>query len=166
LQESVNITLNLQQRFETEMMNAHEMVGLNREIWWNELELDSPITIELVNYFKAQAYVKGRGYYMAYYAIAREDYPSLGIVAGDELIIYISYKSYINALRKLPTAMKVPCTKQKAEGKNLLMRFSRINKDWCKVHYQKVLEPTPEQLKEGDRIYALLDSENVTFRRK
>jgi len=147
------------------LINAHELVGSKRDVWWNQLKVNEPITLELVDYFKAIVYKRSRGHYTSYYAISRCEYPSIGILPGDELIIHISFRSYVNALRQLKSEYKIPCMKEIADGKNLLIKLERKNYNRILVHYQEIREPTDEQSLEAKKQYRLIKEEHEMYKK-
>jgi len=146
-----------------EYINPHDSVGDIQFVFWNEWGLGDKLDFELVNYFKAPVYNKGRGVYVIYYAIARCDYDKLGFRRGDKLLLFISYNAYRYAIAKLPAEQKVPCLRKFAEGKNNLMCIERVNSERIRIHTQVVVEPTPEQLLESEKQYGLVVREHGIF---
>ena len=146
-----------------EYANPHDSVGEVQFVFWNDWGEGAKLVFELVDYFKAPVYRKSRGVYVIYYAIARCDYAKLGFKKGDKLLLFISYNAYRYALEKLPAEQKVPCLRKYAEGKNNLMCIERVNSERIRIHSQEVREPTPEQLVEAEKQYALVVKEHGIF---
>ena len=140
-------------------MNPHDFIG-NREIWWNELELGTPIELEFIDYFKASDYDIGKGHYMVYFVEAVEEYPSLGILKGDRFNFFMSYKCYLLALRRLKSEYIIPCQRKFAEGKKLYIKIEKLNTERIKIHFQEPREPTEEQFKEAIIQYRLIKKEH------
>lgn len=147
-----------------EILNPHEVVGTKQYVFWNQLILDKPIELEIIDYFKAKTLRKGRGYYTVYYAIARCNYDDIGIRECDELIFFMTYRSFVNALRKLPITVQRQFSSNDAKGKNLYIKFERVTKDWIKIHNQELREPTQEQLLEAGKQYELINNEHEDTR--
>lgn len=142
-------------------ITPHELVGNQRDVWWNDLDVGIPMTLELVDYFNAPVRNKGRrGHYVIYYAISKTDYPSLGILKEDDFLFFFSFGNLCNAIKKLPNSLTLPCTKEFADGKNCLIKFERVNEIAIKIIHQEVIDPTEEQLIEAKKQYEILRMED------
>ncbi|MEK6883028.1 MAG: hypothetical protein AABY22_25615, partial [Nanoarchaeota archaeon] len=140
-------------------LNAHERMGI-RVLYWGQFYQDDILEFEIVDYFSSPIIREGNWIYHVYYAIVTADNLNLGIIAGDEIELHLSYKTYCNALSFLPTQMKTPCLKKFAEGKNLFMKISKKNSREIVVHYQEPREPTEQQLKEAESLYKMVSLEH------
>ena len=141
------------------LLNPHERMGI-RVLYWGQFYIGDILEFEFVDYFSSVTIREGNGLYQVYYAIAKADNLNLGIVAGDEVELHLSYKTYCNALSALPTQMKTPCLKKFAKGKNLYMKISKRNSRELIVHYQEPREPTEQQLKEAESLYRMVRLEH------
>ena len=134
-------------------INSYEAIGENMWMFWGQFPLNEIVEFELIDYFKAPVVCK-RGYYMAYYALAGKDMPSLQVKKGEPITLFITYPAFLTALNMLPAELKIPCLKKYADGKNLYICMERMSKGRLKIHYQEVREPTPEQLVKAKEQYA------------
>ncbi len=141
-------------------VNPHDLVGDKQLVFWNEWREGDTLEFELIDYFRAMPYRKSRGLYIIYWARAASDYLPLGIKAGNELVIFISYRAYNYALQKLPAELKVPCLRKYAEGKNLYIRIERENSERIKVHHQELREPSSDDVERSEGEYKLIESEH------
>ena len=140
--------------------NPHDLLGSVRNLWWNELTVDKPIALELVDYFSAPTLERGRGVYTIYYCLAQCDYPDLGIVTGDCLNFHLSWQCYLNALKKLRHDLVLPCTREHGLGKNLFIKLFITSKTRLTVLHQELREPTEDQLAESKKQYAFILEEH------
>ena len=138
----------------------HELVGCCQTVYWNEWPLKKKHEFELVDYFSSPVYGVGRGQYHIYYAIAKSKIPELGIRVEDDLILYISFRTWLVELSKQPADIKIPCMKKNAEGKNLYVKVEKINPKFMKLHHEEPREPTVEQLEKAKKYYSIINAEN------
>ena len=146
-------------------LNPHETVGDKQWLFWNQWKEGQVLEFEFVDYFNAPV-IRKRGLYSVYYAIALCDIDNAGVRKDDKLILFISYKTLVTALHKLPKDLKTPCMKQYGEGKNLFIRIERINSTRIKIHHQELREPTEGQVKDADRQYAQIRREERMMQRR
>lgn len=140
-------------------MNPHDYIGC-REVWWNELKLGEPIELEIIDYFRADEYIIGKGRYVAYHAESLGDYLPLGILKGDRICFFVSSRCYVKALRKLKSECITPCQRKFAEGKNLHIKLEKLNSERILIHMQEPREPTEDQLKEAEIQYKMIRKEH------
>ncbi len=143
-----------------DLPTPHQLLGHVREVWWSELTSGVPIELELVDYFHAPVIPKQRGLYVIYYCLAVSDYPDLGILSGDKLNFHLSFKCFLNALRKLRSDLVIPCLPEHAMGKNLYIKFEKVSDHRITVHTQDIREPTEAQLLESKKQYAFILEEH------
>ncbi len=144
-----------------ERLNAHEIVGSSQTLYWAEWPVAELMEFELIDFYRSKVYPEGNGVYHIYYAIARRDNKTLGIRVGDDIILHISYKSFVKAISRIPSEFKLPAMKQNAEGKNLWITIERLNSKEMKLHKQEVIEPTKENKTDADKYYKLIEMEHT-----
>ncbi len=140
-------------------INPHETIGDKQWMFWNQWIDHKPVEFLLIDYFKAPV-VRKRGWYIVYYAIAQSPIEHLGVNKGDELILFITYKAYVNAINMLANEFRIPSQKKFSEGKNLYIKLEKVDKGRIKIHKQDVREPTEEQLLEAERQYKMISLEH------
>ena len=141
-------------------INPHETIGDKQWMFWNMWLDKKPVEFLLIDYFKAPTVKRGRGLYTVYYAIAQEPIDHMNVKAGDEIILFITYKAYVNAINVLCNEYRTPSMKKFAEGKNLYIKIEKVDRGRIKIHKQEVREPTEEQLLEADRQYKMIQLEH------
>lgn len=139
--------------------NPHETIGDKQWMFWNQWLPGVPVDFLLIDYFKAPT-VQKHGIYIVYYAIVQSDIEHLNVKKGDEIILFITYQAYRNALNLLCNEYRIPSQKKFSEGKNLYIKLEKIHEKRIKIHIQEVREPTQEQLVEADRQYSMIKLEH------
>src|SRR3990167_5696225 len=138
-----------------ESVHDHELIGLCQTIYWNQWQVGKEYEFELIDYFRAESYAEGRGYYQVYYAVALHNIEELKVIKGDSLILCISKIAWMKAISALPAQVKIPCLRKYSEGKNLYVKVERKNDKIVKIHHQEPREPTPENIENAKKFYSM-----------
>lgn len=142
-------------------LHDHEIIGICQTVYWNQLAQGKQYDLLLIDFFRGEPLLEGKGYYQVYYAMALCDIEEWGTKKGDNLIFHISRKTWMKAIAFLPVQLKTPCQRKYAEGKNLYVKIERLNTKSIKIHHQEPREPTAEQLADAKKFYSIIKGQNV-----
>ena len=144
--------------YSPEYTHACDRVGLFTTIYWNELEEGIEYEFEILDYFASPVVKEGQGHYHIFMAIPTKDFPigGMNIKKGDMIELHVSYRTFVKALQKLSAELRTPCLRKFIEGKNVIMRFKKLDVRRLAITHQEPREPMNGMKEEAGKFYSMI----------